>query len=62
LLRQSEATPEGIRIAFDYCRKTFPSITEMAIAMHYSRAQHENAAPAVSPLALVRRMAGYDPD
>lgn len=41
-LREAAATPEEIRIAYDYCQRSFAGFTEMAVCSHLSRALHEN--------------------
>lgn len=41
-LREAEATPEEIRIAYEYCQLNYPGSTEMAICGHFSRALHEH--------------------
>lgn len=56
-LREAGASAEEIAIAYAYCAKNFTTFTEIAISAHFGRAQHEAARPAVSPLALVRKMA-----
>jgi hypothetical protein len=61
LLRQSGATPEWIAIAYGWCQKNFTTFTEVAVAKYYDRALHDYAQVVVSPLALVRKMAGNDP-
>jgi hypothetical protein len=58
LLRQSEATPERIAIAYEWCRKNFTTFSEVAVAKYYDRAMHDYAEVVVSPLSLVRKMAG----
>lgn len=57
LLRQSQATPEQIGIAYEWCKKSFTVFTEVAVAKYFSRSLHEWSQPVVSPLSLVRRMA-----
>jgi len=37
-LREAEATPEQVRIAYIYCKRTFPRFTELAVCAHFSRA------------------------
>ena len=41
-LREAQATPEEIGIAFDYCQRSFSHFTELALCSHLSRALHEN--------------------
>jgi hypothetical protein len=55
-LREAGASPEEIRVAYEYCKKSFTTFTEMALASHFGRAQHE-AMPVESPISIVRRMA-----
>jgi hypothetical protein len=57
LLRQSQATPEQIAIAFEWCKKNFTTFTEVAVAKYFDRALFEWSKPVESPLAIVRRMA-----
>lgn len=40
-LRDAGATPEEIRIAYDYCRMHFTTFTEMAVSAWLDRALHE---------------------
>ncbi len=40
-LRDAGATPEQVRIAYEYCRRTFTTFTEKALTAHFSRALHE---------------------
>lgn len=58
-LRDAGATPDEIRVAYEYCRKHFTVFTEMALCQHFGRAQNEhiNASLITNPLSLVRRMA-----
>ena len=55
-LKEAGASPEEIRIAYDWCAKSFTIFTEMALVSHLGRAQHE-AMPVESPISIVRRMA-----
>jgi len=57
-LRDAGATPEEIRIAYEWCKKSFTVFTEMAVVQHFGRAQHEAVVPLETPLSLVRKMAG----
>jgi hypothetical protein len=57
-LKEAGASPEEIRIAFDWCQKSFTIFTEMALVSHLGRALHEDVkAAAPTPISLVRRMA-----
>lgn len=40
-LRDAEATPEEIRVTFEFCQARFTSFTEMALCGWLSRALHE---------------------
>lgn len=57
-LREAGATPEEVTVAYEWCKKSFTTFTEVAVCQHFGRAQHENVKPVASPLSLVRRMAG----
>lgn len=56
-LREAGASAEEIAVAYRWCQKSFTTFTEMALVNHFGRALHEAVQPAVSPLALVRKMA-----
>jgi hypothetical protein len=61
-LREANATPEEIRLTYDYCRRYFGYFTEMAICMYHGRALHEqrssSAGGNIIQLAFQRRQAG----
>lgn len=40
-LKEAEATPEEIKVAFEFCQARFTSFTEMALCGWLSRALHE---------------------
>ena len=40
-LRDAEATPEELRVTFEFCQARFTSFTEMALCGWLSRALHE---------------------
>lgn len=40
-LREAEATPEEIKIAYEYCETRFTHFSEMALCNWFSRALHE---------------------
>jgi len=58
-LREANATPEQIGIAFVWCQKSFGDtfFTEMAVAKYFGRALFEWSKPVESSLSVVRRMA-----
>lgn len=41
-LKEAQATPEEIRLTYDYCQRSFSSFTELAICGWLSRALHES--------------------
>lgn len=65
-LREAGALKEEIGVAYRFCVESFTTFTELALAKHFSRAQHvlaENErrlAEAGATLSLVRRMAEND--
>lgn len=53
-LRQAEATPEEIGIAYAFCRQNFTHFTEMALCSWFSQALREAKAKGESRETLLR--------
>lgn len=48
-LRDAGLTPEQIRLAYDYCKRSFTQFTEMAVCMWIGRALHEQREDVFGP-------------
>jgi hypothetical protein len=56
-LREAGALKEEIAVAYRFCAENFTTFTELALAKHFSRAQHLLAQKEAAPnLSLVRKM------
>lgn len=53
-LKLAEATPDEIRIAVAFCRKSFTSFSEMAVCNWFSKALQENSDTAKSREGFLR--------
>ena len=42
-LREAEVTPDEVKIAVDFCRRSFTHFTEVAVCSWLSRALHEDS-------------------
>jgi hypothetical protein len=56
-LREAGATPEEVTVAYEWCKKSFTTFTEVAVCQHFGRAQHERIQHGPTTLSLVQRMA-----
>jgi len=55
-LRDAEVTPEEIRIAVAFCRRSFTHFTEMAVCGWLSRALHEETSRGADVRSIFERM------